>query len=132
MKHTRRDFLRTSALLTLFGQRARAQAAWAGLNAIDRRLRAFVQHENVSAAQIAIVRHGTLQFSKVYASAPPAGFEPYQQNLFRLPASCSKLFTCAAIETLRTRGLLHLHDRVFPLLGIHAAGCLNRPPLAAH
>jgi N-acyl-D-amino-acid deacylase len=119
MKPTRREFLRSSALLTLLGPRAHAQASASGLNAVDRYFHTFLQREGVTAAQIAIVRHGTLQFSKTYASAAPAGFNPVtSETLFRL-ASCSKIFTCASIEALRKRSLLHLSDPVFPLLGIH-------------
>jgi len=128
MQHTRRQFLRSSALLTFVGPFANAQGSASAFNSIDRRFRSFIEREGVTAAQLAIVRHGTLHFSKVYASAPPSGFSPVtSKTLFRL-ASCSKIFTCAAIELLHIRGLLHLQDRVFPLLGIRASAIATDHP----
>ncbi len=56
---------------------------------------------------------------------PPAGYAAVTpQTLFRL-ASGSKMFACAAIYALKTRGKLDLSQRVFPLLGI------SKPALAS-
>jgi CubicO group peptidase (beta-lactamase class C family) len=128
MKPTRRDFLRSTALMTLIGPLAHAQTSAPGLNVVDHHFRDFLQSEGVTAAQLAIFRRGTLQLSRTYAAPPPAGFSPVtSKTLFRL-ASCSKLFVCAGIEALRLRGRLHLHDHVFPLLGIDAPAIARDHP----
>jgi CubicO group peptidase (beta-lactamase class C family) len=96
------------------------------LDAIDASMRRFIHDAGVSAGQLAILRDGTTIFSKVYADAPPAGYAAVtQQTLFRL-ASGSKMFTCAAIYALQTRGQLDLNQRVFPLLGV------TKPALAGN
>lgn len=88
-------------------------------------MRRFVRDEGLSAAQLAVSRGGVGLLSRVYGDAPPVGYRAVTpQTLFRI-ASCSKMFTCAAIDTLHRRGKLDLNARVFPLLGIHA------PALAA-
>ena len=75
-------------------------------------------HEGVSAGQLAICRGGKVLLSNNYAMKPPHGYEPVTRtSLFRI-ASCSKMFTCAGITVLRSRGDLDIEAKVFPLLGI--------------
>ena len=88
------------------------------LDAIDVSMRRFLRDAGVSAGQLAILRNGETICSRVYAQTPPAGYAAVTpQTFFRL-ASLSKMFTCAAIYALQTRGTLDLNQRVFPLLGI--------------
>ncbi len=88
------------------------------LESIDALMRRFVRDAGVSAGQLAVLRGGVRILSKVYADAPPAGYRAVTpQSLFRI-ASCSKVFTRAAVYSLSTRGQLDMKQRVFPLLGI--------------
>jgi CubicO group peptidase (beta-lactamase class C family) len=85
---------------------------------IQEQMRGFLIREGVSAAQIAVVRNGVLQFSHAYGATPPRGYAPVTtDSLFRI-ASCSKMFTCAAITWLRSQGKVDMDASVFPLLGI--------------
>ncbi len=121
---SRRAFLSSLAALSIA---AGSYICWSRLRrrsepelfaAIDALTQRLLRDSNVSAAQLAILREGATIFSKVYAEAPPAGFAAVTpQTLFRL-ASCSKMFTCAAITALQASGRLDLNQRVFPLLGI--------------
>ncbi len=93
-----------------------------GLAGFDQRVREFMHAQNVSAGQLAVSLRGKLAFNHAYTN----GIET--TNLFRI-ASCSKIFTCAAIETLRASGQLDMTTRVFHLLDIHAPGVPEqRPP----
>jgi CubicO group peptidase (beta-lactamase class C family) len=87
---------------------------------IETLTRSFLDRAGVTAAQLAISRNGVLQFCRAYATKPPSGFSPVDtQSLFRI-ASCSKMFTCAAIDALHSRGRLGMSLKVFPFLGIHS------------
>ena len=89
-------------------------------HAIEDLTKNFLEQNGVSACQLAIWRNDSLVLSRSYAARPPAEYSPVDRNtLFRI-ASCSKMFTCAAITTLHARGDLELDTRVFPLLGINA------------
>ena len=124
MMHTRRKFL-CSLAATSVAAHASASLPKLGdlstsavLAAIDALTQRFVRRAGVSAAQLAIVRNNATIFSKVYAEAPLAGFSAVTaQTLFRI-ASCSKMFTCAAITAVSKSGKLDLSQKVFPLLGI--------------
>ncbi len=97
------------------------------LAAFDERAREFMHAAGVSAGQLAVSLRGRLVFNHAYTNGAE---HPTVEttNLFRI-ASCSKLFTCAAIETLRASGQLDMKTRVFPLLDIHAPGVPGqRPP----
>ncbi len=137
---TRRDLLKLCAGASAFavgrsilGNSAAAQGGWkvAGQSAprligFDERVREFMEAQGVSAGQLAVSFKGKLALNHGYANGAHPGVE--STNLFRI-ASCSKIFTCAAIETLRASGKLDMSSRVFPMLGIHAPGVPGqRPP----
>ena len=89
-------------------------------NEIDALARSFIEHSGVGAGQLAIVRDGVLELSRSYSAPPPSGYAAVdRQSLFRV-ASLSKMFTCAAIGELHSRGKLVMDAKVFPLLGIKA------------
>lgn len=121
---TRRTFLSSLASTSMCSiasaaiPKLSALADAAVLAAIDALTQRFVKDAGISAAQLAVVRSGPVIFSKVYAEAPPKGYAAVtSQSLFRI-ASCSKMFTCAAITALTRSGKLDLQAKVFPLLGI--------------
>ena len=95
---------------------------------IDTLTRSFLERAGVSASQLAIARNGVLQFSRAYATKPPSGFSPVDtHSLFRI-ASCSKMFTCAAVDALRSRRKLDMNLKVFPFLGIRAPAISKDEP----
>jgi CubicO group peptidase (beta-lactamase class C family) len=97
-----------------------SQTTIANFISIDTLTRSFLERAGVGAGQLAISRNGLLQFSRAYATKPPHGYSPVSTStLFRI-ASCSKMFTCAAIDALHSRGKLDMNLKVFPFLGIHA------------
>ena len=121
---SRRTFLSSLVALTIaagayvYWSRFRKRPVPEVLDAVDALTRRFIHDSGVSAGQLAIIRNGAPIFSKVYAAAPPTGYAAVTtQTLFRL-ASCSKMFTCAAIDALHSSGKLDLNQKVFPLLGI--------------
>ena len=95
-----------------------AGSSTAKLDAIGVLMQTFLQKSGVTAAQLAICRDGALLYSRAYSSKPPHGFAPADSHSLYRIASCSKLFTCAAIETLRARGKLDLQQEVFSTLNI--------------
>ncbi len=124
---SRRQFVASVAALGLSGCMSRRGSAGV-LDSIDSLMRRFVRDAGVSAGQLAVLRGGVGIFSRVYADAPPTGYGAVTpQTLFRL-ASCSKMFTCAAIDTLHRHGKIDLNARVFPLLGIHAPALAGDRP----
>jgi CubicO group peptidase (beta-lactamase class C family) len=98
------------------------------LASIDTLTRNFLQRAGVTAAQLAIVRDHKVVHSKVFAATPPPGSDKVtNRTLFRI-ASCGKMFTCAAIEQLRSKGKLDLQQKVFPLLKIDAPAMPKEKP----
>src|SRR5580692_8162663 len=90
----------------------------AHLNSIDKLTRSFLERAGVTAGQLAVSRSGILMFTRAYGTKPPYGYSPLDaRSLFRI-ASCSKMFTCAAIDALHTRNKLDMKLKVFPFLGI--------------
>ena len=88
------------------------------LLAIEILTRNFMEQTGISAGQIAVARDGSVLLSRAFSSKPPKGFSPVDnRSLFRI-ASCSKMFTCAAITGLRSQGVLDAEAAVFPMLGI--------------
>ncbi len=119
---SRRQFV---AALAVLGVAGGVSGCWARrgsagvLESIDALMRRFVRDEVLSAGQIAVFRGGVEVFSRAYGDAPPTGYRALSpKTLFRI-ASCSKMFTCAAIDALHRRGKVDLNARVFRLLGIH-------------
>ena len=90
------------------------------LSAVETLTKNFLERNGVTAGQIAVSRNGSLLFSRAYGTKPPRGYSAVDnRSLFRI-ASCSKMFTCAAITRLRSQGELDMGAPVFPLLGIKA------------
>lgn len=95
-----------------------AEVTQANVAAADTLMKSFMVREGVSAGQLAICRGGKILLSNTYATKPPHGYEPVtRMSLFRI-ASCSKMFTCAGITVLRSRGDVDMDAKVFPVLGI--------------
>src|SRR5580658_6336689 len=136
--NSRRDFLRSCAALSLAASRPGFAAGISGVGehtatqshelpsgavqpsrtvianfiSIDTLTRSFLERTGVGAGQLAISRNGVLQFSRAYATKPPSGYSPVDTRcLFRI-ASCSKMFTCAAIDALQSRGKLDMNLKV--------------------
>ena len=84
-----------------------------------------MQNQGVSAGQLAVSHRGDLVLNHGYTNGAHPQVEP--TNLFRL-ASCSKIFTCASIETLRAGGQLNMNSKVFSMLGIHEPGVPGHKP----
>ena len=137
---TRRDVLKLCASASAFavgrsilGNSAAAQRTeWSvtgksaqRLNGFNERVREFMEAQGVSAGQLAVSFKGKLVLNHAYTKGRYPALE--STNLFRI-ASCSKIFTCAAIETLRASGKLDMSSRVFPMLGIHAPGVPGQKP----
>ena len=139
---TRREALKLCAGASAFALTRSAMASYAGapagpawrvtgpdapgLAAFDERVREFMQAQDVSAGQLAVSFQRKLAFNHAYTNGQHPTVET--TSLFRL-ASCSKIFTCASIETLRASGQLDMKARVFEMLGIHAPGVPGqRPP----
>jgi CubicO group peptidase (beta-lactamase class C family) len=96
------------------------------LQALDAAMRQFMENQRVTAGQLAIHVNGALALNRGYTNAAMRPtVEP--ASLFRI-ASCSKIFTCAAIEELRASGRLKMNERVFPLLGIQEPALPRRRP----
>jgi len=94
-------------------------SAVTSLAAFDQAIKDFMVAESVRAGQLAIVKGGTVRYSRGYTWAHP-GYPDVQPNsVFRL-ASCSKAYVCAAIQQLIADGL-QPNQPVFPLLGITSA-----------
>lgn len=89
--------------------------------------RNFMLDQSISAGQLAIRLSGRLLLNRSYQYGvqPPSVIT--NQTLFRL-ASCSKIFTCAAIEALSLEDRLDLNTKVFPLLGITSAALPSQTP----
>jgi CubicO group peptidase (beta-lactamase class C family) len=86
--------------------------------AIDDLCRTFVERAAVSAGQLAVFENGQPRFNKAYTNVVTSTHPAVTTNsIFRI-ASCSKIFTCAAIDMLRARGKLDMNLKVYPLLGI--------------
>ena len=91
------------------------------LAAFDRLMQEFMDNNDISAGQLAIMRNGVVVFDRAYGWQNKTGdTAPY--NLKGLPrgalmrvASVSKPFTAAAIRALIAQGRLSLDSRVFSL-----------------
>src|ERR1700722_7370327 len=93
----------------------------------DQLFKSFMFANGVNAGQLTVIKDGKVQFAHAYTPS----FSPYPttqtDSLFRI-ASCSKAFTCAAIQNLYDAGSLKPDDRVFPLLGINSKALPSQIP----
>jgi CubicO group peptidase (beta-lactamase class C family) len=89
--------------------------------------RNFMLDQSISAGQLAIRQSGCLLLNHSYQYGNVIPSVITNRTLFRL-ASCSKIFTCAAIDALSQEGKLDLNTKVFPLLGITSAALPSQTP----
>jgi CubicO group peptidase (beta-lactamase class C family) len=87
------------------------------LAGFDNAMQQFMQANGVRAAQLAIGRGGVVKVARAYTWAEPGYPATAPDNVMRL-ASCSKMFTEAAIQTLLDAGTLDTGTKVFPKLGL--------------
>jgi CubicO group peptidase (beta-lactamase class C family) len=85
-----------------------------GLEAFDEVMQEFMHGNHVRAGQLTILKGGWLMLAHAYTFGGPP-IKP--GTLFRI-ASCSKAFTCGAIQQLYDESKLSKTTPVFPLLGI--------------
>jgi CubicO group peptidase (beta-lactamase class C family) len=97
------------------------------LSRIDAAVENFMKTYAVRAGQVAVVRNGTTVYSRGFTWGEPWYAITQPGSLMRI-ASCSKAFTCAAINTLLGAGKLKLTDTVFPLLGITSPAVAGQLP----
>jgi CubicO group peptidase (beta-lactamase class C family) len=108
------------------------QPVAAALTQFDDAMANFMQTYGVRAAQLSILHNGELEFSHAYTWGEQGYAITQPTSVFRL-ASCSKAFTCAAINTLGDAGKLVLGSAsnatlVFPTLGITEAVLASQTP----
>ena len=97
------------------------------LAAFDALVKEYMQVHSIRAGTLAIAKGGTLKFARAYTWAEPGYPITQPTSPFRL-ASCSKAFTCAAIDALYDANALHRDTKVFPLLGITSAALASQKP----
>jgi CubicO group peptidase (beta-lactamase class C family) len=97
------------------------------LSGIDSLVQDFMKTYGVRAGQVAVVRNGTLVYSRGFTWGESTYRITQPTSLMRI-ASCSKAFTSAAINALVNAGQLHLTDAVFPLLGITTPSVSGQAP----
>lgn len=99
----------------------------AALSAFDDAIKTFMIDNGVTAGQLTIIKHGQTKLAHAY-TGDWSGYPTTQPpTLFRL-ASCSKAFTCAAIQNLFDAGTLKPSDTVFPLLNITEKALASQNP----
>jgi hypothetical protein len=97
------------------------------LAAFDAAVKDYMQANSIRAGTLAIAKKGTLKFAHAYTWAE-AGYPITQPTSPFQLASCSKAFTCAAIDALYQANALQPVTRVFPLLGITSAALASQKP----
>jgi CubicO group peptidase (beta-lactamase class C family) len=112
--------------MTMTGQQVPSLAQF------DRAMATFMETYGVRAAQLAILHNSKVEFSRAYTWAESGYPITQPTSVFRL-ASCSKAFTCAAIQTLANAGKLVLGagsnaTLAFPTLGITGAALASQTP----
>jgi CubicO group peptidase (beta-lactamase class C family) len=88
-----------------------------GSNELDQIVRWFMTTHAIRAMSVAVARAGSLVANRGYTWAEPSYPITQPGALFRV-ASVSKLFTCAAIDSLVQAGALTLQTPAFAFLGI--------------
>jgi CubicO group peptidase (beta-lactamase class C family) len=97
------------------------------LSDIDAILQSFMETYGVRAGQVAVVRNGSLVYSRGFTWGE-AGYRLTQPTSLMRIASCSKAYTSAAINALVTAGHLKLSDAVYPKLGITSPAVAGAQP----
>jgi CubicO group peptidase (beta-lactamase class C family) len=87
------------------------------LAGIDAIVQNFMETYGVRAGQVAVMRNGSLVYSRGFTWGE-AGYRHTQPTSLMRIASCSKAYTSAAINALVNAGHLKLSDEVYPKLGI--------------
>lgn len=101
-----------------FGQET--SRAEPGVGAYDELMQRFMREHKPPGAALAVTYHGRLVYARSFGHADLEKREPVEpDSLFRI-ASISKPFTAATVLHLIEKGKVHLDDRVFPLLKLHA------------
>lgn len=93
----------------------------AALAGMEDGIRGWMCGNGVHALEVAVARGGNVLYSRGFSNGIPA-IQP--RTLFRL-ASCSKAFTCAAIQSLYDAKKLSPGDKVFSRLGLAAPSPLD-------
>jgi CubicO group peptidase (beta-lactamase class C family) len=88
-----------------------------GLEAFDLAVQRFMHRNNVRAGQLTILKDGWDIFVHAYIFSSGSYPRTHPNSLFRI-ASCSKAFTCAAINQLFADKLVKSTTLVFEFLGI--------------
>jgi CubicO group peptidase (beta-lactamase class C family) len=86
------------------------------LAAFDHAMQTFMQANAVRAAQLTVAKDGVTKLARAYTWAEP-GYRVTQTSDCFLLASCSKMFTEAAIQSLYDANTLTPATAVYPLLG---------------
>jgi CubicO group peptidase (beta-lactamase class C family) len=97
------------------------------LAAFDAAVKDYMQDNAIRAGTLAIAKNGVLKFARAYTWAEPGYPITQPTSPFRL-ASCSKAFTCAALQALYDANALQPGTKVFPLLGITSAALPSQTP----
>ncbi len=90
--------------------------AVSALTGFDDIMQNFMQANAVRAAQLTIAKNGVIKLARAYTWAE-LGYHPTQTSDTFLLASCSKIFTAAAIQSLYDANTLTGTTAVYPLLG---------------
>ncbi|MBA2678260.1 MAG: serine hydrolase [Ktedonobacteraceae bacterium] len=88
----------------------------AALTKLDNSMQTFMQAHGVRAAQLTIAKSGVTKLARAYTWAE-AGYHPTRPSDRFLLASCSKIFTSAAIQSLYDAKKLTPTTTAYPLLG---------------
>lgn len=86
------------------------------LTDLDQTIQDFMAACGVRAAQLVVARNGAIRMSRGYTWAEVSYHKTVPTDVFLL-ASCSKMFTAAAVQALYDSGQLTPATRVYPLLG---------------
>lgn len=101
--------------------------AGSGLSGIDNAVKKFMQDNAVRAGSLTILKNGAVRHERAYTWAEEDYPITEVNSLFRL-ASCSKAFTCAAIQRLVDDKKLDLSDKAFAKAGITSKALSSQTP----
>jgi CubicO group peptidase (beta-lactamase class C family) len=103
--------------------------AASGLSAFDKAVKDFMQANGVRCGELTILKNATVKLQRAYTWAEE-GYPITEVGSPMRLASCSKAFTCAAIQRLYDQKDLKANDKVFPLLGITQKALNSQTPSA--